>query len=931
MKLKLIVVLLFLYPALAFCQADIIKKADSINIALSKAKPDTSKVRMYITQAKIYNRLEDFTTALANSEKGLELAKKLKWHTGIVESYAVTADTYLLKLDTKNGRVFLYKALDASKNMKDKSAEARIYRSLASSYSIEDYDKSAALFKKSYVIFNRLKMYKDYCFALQQAGQLHELKGNYYEAADCYRKLMIAGEKLEDKGFLIQGYNYMATMYARQGKYGKSREYLFKALKFQDKKEKDQLYGTILMQIGNSYTNEKQYDKALNYYTKGYNYYAKERKDKSSEASFALLISSLYKEKGDNKNVLLYIDKALEANKLIEGDDIKTQIFKNIGIIEFSNGNYEKALEYHLESLRLAKSLSFDYFVSGANGNVGATMVTLAKARKGPERQQLLSDGIEYLNKSLVVSNNLNSLEDIQTFSKYLSEAYEMQGNAVKAFEAYKQYIVYRDSVDNKGQRDEFTSKQFEYEYGKKEALLKANQHAEVAREQTLRNFSFAGIGVLLIVALGAGYGYMRKKKDNSIIEKEKKRSDDLLLNILPYEVAEELKDKGEAIAKYYEQVSIIFTDFEEFTKLSENMSPAEVIAQLNYCFKAFDNIITKYSIEKIKTIGDAYMAVSGLPVADPNHAINAVNAALEMRDFIASYKEERVREGKVHFEMRIGINSGEVVAGIVGIKKFAYDIWGDAVNVASRMETNGRIGKVNVSETTYNLIGNKMDGEYRGEIEVKGKGMVKMYFIEPQKEETVEFERLKDFILKKLEGELSPALYYHNVKHIMDVYNSVIHHANEVGLNDEDSMLLSTAALFHDSGFIIRAQGHEELSCGYAKEYLPQFGYNEKQISRICGMIMATKIPQSPQDPLEEIMADADLDYLGRDDFFEISDRLYMELEESGVISNKNEWNKIQVKFFEAHHYFTDLAKQSRKIKKAENLEVIKSKITIA
>lgn len=245
---------------------------------------------------------------------------------------------------------------------------------------------------------------------------------------------------------------------------------------------------------------------------------------------------------------------------------------------------------------------------------------------------------------------------------------------------------------------------------------------------------SLAGAAFLVLVTGGVGVGYARKRKHNRIIEKEKKRSDDLLLNILPYEVAEELKEKGEASAKYYEKVSIIFTDFEGFTKLSEKMSPNEVIDQLNYCFKVFDTIITKYNIEKIKTIGDAYMAVSGLPNPDPDHAINAVKAAIEIRDFIEAYKEERKREGKIFFEMRIGINSGEVVAGIVGIKKFAYDIWGDAVNVASRMETNGIVGKVNISEATYDLVKDHIAGEYRGEIDVKGKGVVKMYFAEPKK-----------------------------------------------------------------------------------------------------------------------------------------------------------------------------------------------------
>ncbi|PZR20801.1 MAG: phosphohydrolase [Flavobacterium psychrophilum] len=191
-----------------------------------------------------------------------------------------------------------------------------------------------------------------------------------------------------------------------------------------------------------------------------------------------------------------------------------------------------------------------------------------------------------------------------------------------------------------------------------------------------------------------------------------------------------------------------------------------------------------------------------------------------------------------------------------------------------------------------------------------------------------MEFEKAKRFILEKLDNELPASLYYHNVGHVLDVYDSVVRHASAVGLDNEVATLLKTAALFHDSGFIIKAQGHEELSCAYAREFLPGFGYDETQISQICGMIMATKIPQSPKNALEEIMADADLDYLGRDDFFEISDNLYAELKKRGEVENENQWNVIQVKFFEQHQYFTKTARELRQAKKMEHLEIIKSKI---
>ena len=214
----------------------------------------------------------------------------------------------------------------------------------------------------------------------------------------------------------------------------------------------------------------------------------------------------------------------------------------------------------------------------------------------------------------------------------------------------------------------------------------------------------------------------------NTLLTKEKQRSDDLLLNILPAEVAEELKDKGSAAAKYFTDVSVLFTDFVGFTKAGEQFSPQELVNELDTCFKAFDRIISKHGVEKIKTIGDSYMAVSGLPAANVNHAEQVVHAAIEIIGFM---KNRKLELGDRTFEVRIGIHSGNVVAGIVGLKKFAYDIWGDAVNTASRIEQHGEPNKINISQSTFNLINTRFKCEHRGAIVAKNKGSLDMYFVD--------------------------------------------------------------------------------------------------------------------------------------------------------------------------------------------------------
>jgi ligand-binding sensor domain-containing protein/class 3 adenylate cyclase len=219
-------------------------------------------------------------------------------------------------------------------------------------------------------------------------------------------------------------------------------------------------------------------------------------------------------------------------------------------------------------------------------------------------------------------------------------------------------------------------------------------------------------------------------EKQKAELENQKKCTDELLLNILPSEVAEELKIKGSADAQLIDEVSVLFTDFKEFTCFSERVSPNELVAEIHECFSAFDRIMQKHGVEKIKTIGDSYMAAGGLPTPNKTHSIDVVKAALEIQQFMYERKIKKQTTGKPFLEIRIGIHTGPVVAGIVGIKKFAYDIWGDTVNTASHMERSCDVGRVNISGATYELVKDSFNCAYRGKIEAKNKGMIDMYFV---------------------------------------------------------------------------------------------------------------------------------------------------------------------------------------------------------
>ncbi len=442
-------------------------------------------------------------------------------------------------------------------------------------------------------------------------------------------------------------------------------------------------------------------------------------------------------------------------------------------------------------------------------------------------------------------------------------------------------------------------------------------------------------------------------EKQKRMLEQEKAKTEKLLLNILPREMADELKNKGKAKARKYRSSTVMFTDFEGFTKWAELYKPEDLVAELDSYFIKFDEIVNKYNVEKIKTIGDAYMAAGGVPIRNKSNAIDTTLAALEIQRAMQEIKSQKEALGQKGWDLRIGLHSGALIAGVVGIKRFAYDIWGDTVNVAAHMESSGEVGKVNVSETTYEAISEFFITEYRGKVKAKNKGEIDMYFVHGVKEElsenedkitpneafwhyvnlklysNINYKNAEKYIIKRLAGDLPQGLHYHGIHHTKDVCEAVERLAIWEGVKGEELYLLKTAALYHDAGFIDSYESNEPIGANLAKEMLPNFGYTEEQIQQVIELIEATKMPQNPKNHLEQIMCDSDLDYLGRQDFYSIAETLRQELIEFGKLEdNPMQWVEMNIGFLSGHKYFTKSSQARRQPEKEKRIGELKDKL---
>ena len=352
--------------------------------------------------------------------------------------------------------------------------------------------------------------------------------------------------------------------------------------------------------------------------------------------------------------------------------------------------------------------------------------MSLAKTQK--KKGDLLKS-IETYRRAQQISEQINARQEIKKSYEALAESYAEVGNFKNAYQYETLLTSIKDSLYNNDEDKKIQQLQFNFDLDKKEAEIEL-QDATIQRQKII-NYAVGISGFLLLLMAVSSYNrYKFVRKTNKIIKDERDRSKELLLNILPEETARELETNGHAQTRYYESVTVLFTDFKGFSTIAGKLAPQELVSELNDYFGAFDEIVGQYGLEKIKTIGDAYMCAGGIPVVNDTHPLNAVEAALAMQAYMQKKNEERILKGEERWELRVGIHTGPVVAGVVGKKKYAYDIWGDTVNIASRMESGSEPGKVNISSATYAFIKEKYECTYRGKISAKNIGEVDMYFV---------------------------------------------------------------------------------------------------------------------------------------------------------------------------------------------------------
>lgn len=554
------------------------------------------------------------------------------------------------------------------------------------------------------------------------------LQGNYSSALDYFSNSLKVNENIDDSIGIANSLHNIGNIYKYQGNSLKALDYFSKSMAIYEDTDDKRGFALNLNYIGSIHKDLLNYKVALNYYSRSIDIF-EQLDDQWGIALNLLYIGEIHKEK---ENYHLALDYFIRSLKIFENKDDHwgTSVnLNNIGETYKASGNTAEAKKYFYKVLNLSEK-------TGHRRNIGTSYTNIGLIH---QENFKYTKSIEYCKKGFEVAKEIGVLKNQQDACQCLYDSFKLSGNSTRALDYLEKIRIIEDSLhlqetSMKLQQMEFQKKTIADSLSIEEEKLQVQlaHKSELVRKNKTRN-ALLGSGLLLLfLSIGMFNRWNYIKKSKSIIEIERDRSDKLLLNILPAEIAQELKETGKSPARSYDSVSILFTDFVGFTQLAEKLSPSKLVAEVNSCFTAFDGICDKYNLEKIKTIGDSYMAAGGLIHTNKDSVRNTVLAAIEMQEYIQNRNAIRLHENHLFLQMRIGINTGPVVAGIVGDKKFQYDLWGDSVNTASRMETEGEAGLVNISLSTYNLLkGDPLfDFQKRGRIKAKGKGEIEMFFV---------------------------------------------------------------------------------------------------------------------------------------------------------------------------------------------------------
>ena len=642
---------------------------------------------------------------------------------------------------------------------------------LAGAYFLmEEYDSALALYKHLLPAYIEERPDLAQVTLMQITSCLYQLER--YAPALPYNEmaLELARERQEDSMAEIEALNSLGYNYKYLAQPEEAVELFNEAANLAEVHFRDRdIYTVTLVNLAIAWQNAGETGRSLDIFFQALKV-AEEREDMAERSRIAHLISHMYYLQKDYYNAGEYNELAV-ASALAPGNDgLLMNAYQMASLISTALYDYEAGMMYYRKYLSLRDSLQTAREIAFQ----GVAEQEYAVERTEKELSALLYErelqGMELKNLRIEGEKKQQELE-------LLRKTAELQDAAIRNQEleknrALQELLLAEEKLA--AERKDREIEDLKVEQQLQESELKRRELEQIRQEQEIevlttqreldeltiqkvraRNAFLAGIvllAIIILVLLVRMLRYARKtnrtlseqrnkiqqqkeaiEDQYEIIKNEREKSDRLLLNILPEQTANELKEKGRAVPKQYEKVTVLFTDFVGFTMVAEKMTPEELVRELDECFMEFDRIIGAHNLEKIKTIGDAYMCAGGIPVANESNPYDAVEAALEIKAFMDRMRQERLKQGREYWQLRIGIHTGEVVAGVVGRKKFAYDIWGDAVNTASRMESSGEPGKVNISGSTYALVRDRYACTYRGKVHAKNKGEIDMYFVNGQ------------------------------------------------------------------------------------------------------------------------------------------------------------------------------------------------------
>ncbi|MFT3681314.1 MAG: adenylate/guanylate cyclase domain-containing protein [Ferruginibacter sp.] len=590
------------------------------------------------------------------------------------------------------------------------SAKVDLLNTISKSFISSNPDTAIVIANSAKSLAEHINYQPGLALALKNIGLANYTGSKYKDAIVSWQQAQDVYQLIGDKKGVANMLSNQGAVFFNQGDDAKALELDLKSLKMSEELNDTLRILTSLINIGTVYLNKQAtYKDASDYFLRAYRLSLAIRDNYSIGVS-AVNLGETYFKMGKDSSALAYL---YESRKACEGTEDLSYTLNVIGRVYVKQKKFEEAIKIHREAYESAKKLDTRLYTT-------QSLIGLAQAyyAKGD-----IDAAINAYKQAVEIGMPLNLLAEMKDAYQGLSEAYLKESDFTNAFKYQNLLLAVKDTIYNTETDKKLGTLQFGFDLDKKQTDIEIRDQ-EIKRQRLVK---YGFIGGFAIVLLFAVVFFSQRNR----IKHAKRRSDELLLNILPEETAEELKETGSAKTKSFESVSVLFTDFKNFTIASEILTPEELVAEINYCYSEFDRIVSKYGIEKIKTIGDSYMCAGGLPVPNTTHTHDVVMAGLEMVNFIEENKKDRIEKGRPYFELRCGIHTGPVVAGIVGTKKFAYDIWGDTVNTASRMESSGGIGKVNISGSTYELIKDKFTCTPRGKVEAKNKGSIEMYFVE--------------------------------------------------------------------------------------------------------------------------------------------------------------------------------------------------------